>query len=78
MAPTLQIIGKKKSGKTTTMISFIEAAHKQEALVAAFKHTHHTVSMDVKGTDTDCFAKAGARQVGMQNDAGFFGMKQET
>lgn len=72
MALTLQVIGKKKSGKTTTMLSFIEAACQAKLQVATFKHTHHTVSMDVEGTDTARFAKAGAKQVGMQNDLGFF------
>ena len=68
----LQIIGKKKSGKTTTTIDFIKAARAQDLTVATFKHTHHTVAMDVEGTDTARFSAAGAQQVGMQNDAGFF------
>ena len=72
MVPTLQVIGKKKSGKTTTMIRLIEIARHDNLEVAAFKHTHHSVAMDVAGTDTDRFAQAGANQVGMQQDGGFF------
>ncbi|MGM0212695.1 molybdopterin-guanine dinucleotide biosynthesis protein B [Enterococcus sp. AZ109] len=72
MAIALQIIGKKKSGKTTTMLNFIEKASEMRLSVAAFKHTHHSVSMDVEGTDTYRFSQAGANQVGMQNDYGFF------
>lgn len=76
MAIALQIIGKKKSGKTTTMLNFIEKASEMGISVAAFKHTHHSVSMDVEGTDTYRFSQAGANQVGMQNDCGFFWHEQ--
>lgn len=69
---TLQIIGKKKSGKTTTMINFIQASQQLGLKTAAFKHTHHSVAMDVAGTDTARFSEAGADQVGMQQDGGFF------
>lgn len=72
----LQVIGKKKSGKTTTMIRFIEEATTQQKKLAAFKHTHHSVSMDVTGTDTFRFSAAGASQVGMQQDGGFFWHEQ--
>lgn len=72
----LQVIGKKKSGKTTTMIHFIEAATAQGKKLAAFKHTHHSVSMDMAGTDTYRFSAAGASQVGMQQDGGFFWHEQ--
>lgn len=72
----LQVIGKKKSGKTTTMIRFIEEATAQQKKLAAFKHTHHSVSMDVTGTDTYRFSAAGASQVGMQQDGGFFWHEQ--
>lgn len=72
MVTALQIIGKKKSGKTTTTVDFIKSARELNLVVASFKHTHHTVSMDVEGTDTARFAQAGAQQVGMQNDKGFF------
>ena len=76
MAITLQIIGKKKSGKTTTMLNFIEQAANMGLEVAAFKHTHNSVSMDVEGTDTYRFSQAGANQVGMQNQRGFFWHEQ--
>lgn len=72
MVTSLQIIGKKKSGKTTTTVDFIKSARESGLTVATFKHTHHTVSMDIEGTDTARFSQAGSQQVGMQNDAGFF------
>lgn len=69
----LQIIGRKKSGKTTTTIDFIRAARELGLNVAAFKQTHHlSVTMDIPGTDSFRFAEAGAAQVGMQNAEGFF------
>lgn len=72
MVVTLQIIGKKKSGKTSTMLRFIRAAKIMGLNVSTYKHTHHTVSMDIPGTDTYRFYEAGADQVAMQNDSGFF------
>ncbi len=76
MDTSLQVIGNKKSGKTTTMISFIEEATIMNKKIAVFKHTHHDVSMDIEGTDTDRFSKAGASQVGMQQDGGFYWHEQ--
>lgn len=76
MDTPLQIIGNKKSGKTTTMISFIEEATLLNKKVAVFKHTHHSVSMDVEKTDTYRFSKAGASQVGMQQQGGFYWHEQ--
>lgn len=57
------------------MINFIQASQQLGLKTAAFKHTHHSVAMDVAGTDTARFSEAGADQVGMQQDGGFFGMK---
>lgn len=77
MVRILQVIGKKKSGKTATILSFIEAAKKQKIKIAVIKHSHHVASVDVPQTDTDRFFKAGAQQVGLNSRGEFFWREQE-
>lgn len=74
----LQIIGRKKSGKTTIMCQWIQKAATLQLDVAAFKQTHHDAAMDVSGTDTAHFAEAGARQVFMKKEGHLFLHQQKS
>ncbi|GAW99473.1 molybdenum cofactor biosynthesis protein C [Secundilactobacillus mixtipabuli] len=71
MAATLQIIGYKKSGKTTVTEALIKALSPTYR-VAAIKHDAHQAAMDKAGTDSDRFAQAGAHSVVLQSDNGLF------
>lgn len=68
---TLQIVGKKNSGKTTVILTLIRQLRKQGFRVAALKQTHHEIVMDTPGTDSFRFYEAGAEQVGLQGSQQF-------
>ncbi|MCI1986381.1 MAG: molybdopterin-guanine dinucleotide biosynthesis protein MobB [Lactobacillus sp.] len=53
MVAPLQVIGHKKSGKTTVMTALIQAAKAFDLRVATIKHTHEAISPD---TDSGRFA----------------------
>ncbi|MDR0297856.1 MAG: molybdopterin-guanine dinucleotide biosynthesis protein B [Streptococcaceae bacterium] len=61
----LQIVGTKKSGKTTCVVDFITSAREIGLSVAAIKHSSHSVVMDTPETDSFKFAAAGAREVSL-------------
>lgn len=71
MVTPLQIIGYKKSGKTAVTEALIKALSPTYR-VNAIKHDAHQAAMDVQGTDSDRFAKAGAHSVVLQSDQGLF------
>ncbi len=58
--PTVSIMGKKKSGKTTVLVGVIEELSRRGRRVAAVKHDMHGFELDVAGTDTDRLRRAGA------------------
>jgi molybdopterin-guanine dinucleotide biosynthesis protein MobB len=58
--PTVSIMGKKKSGKTTVLVGVIEELARRGRRVAAVKHDMHGFELDVAGTDTDRLRRAGA------------------
>jgi molybdopterin-guanine dinucleotide biosynthesis protein MobB len=58
--PTVSIIGKKKSGKTTVLVGVIEELARRGRRVAVIKHDMHGFQLDVAGTDTDRLRRAGA------------------
>jgi molybdopterin-guanine dinucleotide biosynthesis protein B len=60
----LQVIGGKKSGKTTTVRDFIRVASGLGLKVAAMKRAHEAV-FDTPETDSYRFSEAGAVQVGL-------------
>ena len=66
----LQIIGGKKSGKTTTMVDFITEASRLGYKVTALKRAHEA-TFDSPNTDSYRFSNAGAAQVGLSTPAEF-------
>lgn len=78
MGQILQVIGKKKSGKTTTILSFIEVTKQYNVALAVLKHSHHDTTIDPPQTDTERFFKAGAQQVGLKSNNEFFWRAQTT
>lgn len=53
MAVTLQVVGHKKSGKTTVMHTLLAAAAERQLTVATIKHTHEALEAQ---TDSGSFA----------------------
>jgi len=60
LLPTVSIMGKKKSGKTTVLVGVIEELARRGRRVAVLKHDMHGFQLDVAGTDTDRLRRAGA------------------
>jgi molybdopterin-guanine dinucleotide biosynthesis protein MobB len=58
--PTVSVMGKKKSGKTTVLVGVIEELARRGRRVAVVKHDMHGFELDVAGTDTDRLRRAGA------------------
>ena len=65
----LQIVGGKKTGKTTTMLDFLSVAKEEALTVSCLKHAHEAV-MDTPGTDSYKFAAAGADEVVLTTPGG--------
>lgn len=61
----LHIVGRKNHGKTTLLVSLIEALTGFNYRVGAIKHTHHAHQLDVPGKDSHRFGTAGAAGVGI-------------
>jgi molybdopterin-guanine dinucleotide biosynthesis protein A len=57
--PTVSIMGKKKSGKTTVLVGVIEELTRRGRRVAVLKHDMHGFQLDVTGTDTDSYGAPG-------------------
>lgn len=49
--PIVSIVGKKKSGKTTTLLALVSALHSRGHRVMTIKHGHH-FDLDREGTDS--------------------------
>ncbi|MDA5386727.1 molybdopterin-guanine dinucleotide biosynthesis protein B [Loigolactobacillus backii] len=60
MVAPLQVVGFKKSGKTTTIQSFLAVLKQYDQSVIVLKHDAHNASMDQPQTDTAKFSQAGA------------------
>ena len=60
MIPAVAIVGKSKSGKTTAIEKLIAEFKSRGFRVAAVKHAHQTVELDIPGKDTARFAQAGS------------------
>lgn len=63
MIPVVSLIGYSNSGKTTVMVGLIRLLKARNFKVAAVKHAAHGYSPDPPGTDSWCYAAAGAEQV---------------
>ncbi|RRJ65871.1 molybdopterin-guanine dinucleotide biosynthesis protein B [Paenibacillus oralis] len=60
MAPIIQIVGYKNSGKTTLITRLLEMFHAMNLRVAVIKHDVHGFEVDREGTDTYRHRQAGA------------------
>jgi len=60
MIPVVTIVGKSGSGKTVLMEKLIAEFKSRGYRVAAVKHAHQTVELDVQGKDTWRFSQAGS------------------
>jgi molybdopterin-guanine dinucleotide biosynthesis protein B len=64
MIPTLAVIGKSKSGKTTLIEYLISHLAKEGVKIGTVKHVHHSgFSIDIRGKDTWRHSQAGAKVV---------------
>lgn len=68
MVAPLQVVGFKKSGKTTTINDFLAVLKRQHQPVCVLKHDAHNAQMDQAGTDTARFTAAGAQTVLLATD----------
>lgn len=59
----ISIVGKKNSGKTSLTMKIIKTLTKRGYTVATIKHSHHSIEMDKKNTDTWKHKKAGSQLV---------------
>ena len=73
----VSIVGKKNSGKTSLTVKVIEELTKRGYKVASIKHSHHTMEMDRKDTDTWRHKQAGADVVVGIGSTTFFNVKKE-
>ncbi|MUG23386.1 molybdopterin-guanine dinucleotide biosynthesis protein B [Paenibacillus macerans] len=60
MAPIIQIVGYKNSGKTTLIARLVAMLHTLNLRVAVIKHDVHGFEVDREGTDTYRHRQAGA------------------
>jgi molybdopterin-guanine dinucleotide biosynthesis protein B len=60
--PLLAITGYSGTGKTTLLQQLIPALIRSGVNVAAIKHSHHDIDIDVPGKDSYVLRKAGAKQ----------------
>lgn len=63
MAPIIQIVGYKNSGKTTLIARLVAMLHALNLRVAVIKHDVHGFEVDREGTDTYRHRQAGASAV---------------
>ena len=61
MPLVVQLVGTHRSGKTLTLTRVVRALRRSGRSVAVLKHSHHRI--DLRGTDTDRFARSGADAV---------------
>jgi molybdopterin-guanine dinucleotide biosynthesis protein B len=70
---TIGIIGRKNSGKTHLVVRLVAEFRRRGLSVSTIKHTHHhDVALDVPGKDSDRHREAGAAEVIVASDRGWF------
>ncbi len=74
----ISIVGKKNTGKTTLTTKIIQELTKRGYKVASIKHSHHTIEMDKKNTDTWKHKQAGSEIVVGIGSTTFFNINQTT
>ena len=73
----ISIVGKKNTGKTSLTMNVIEELTKRGYNVASIKHSHHSIEMDKKNTDTWKHKQAGANLVVGVGSTTFFNARKE-
>ncbi len=68
--PTIHIIGKKNSGKTTLIEKLVKNLTEKGYRVGALKHSMHDHPIDRPGSDSDRMNKAGAQPVAFWSNTG--------
>jgi molybdopterin-guanine dinucleotide biosynthesis protein MobB len=70
---TIGIIGRKDSGKTHLVVRLVAEFRRRGLSVSTIKHTHHhDVELDVPGKDSYRHREAGAAEVIVASDRGWF------
>ncbi|MFC6170903.1 molybdopterin-guanine dinucleotide biosynthesis protein B [Loigolactobacillus jiayinensis] len=78
MVTPLQVVGFKKSGKTTTVNDFLVILKQRQHAVFVLKHDVHRGQMDQPGTDTSRFTAAGTQTVLLATDQAVMLQQQVT
>ena len=73
----ISVVGKKNSGKTSLTVKIIKELKKRGYNVSSIKHSHHTMEMDRKDTDTWKHNQAGAGVVVGVGKSTFFNIKKD-
>ena len=71
------VCGRKNSGKTTLIVEIVKFFTEKHFRVAVIKHDGHDFTCDVPGTDSDRFAKAGAKSVAVYSRERIFVHQRE-
>lgn len=74
----VSIVGRKNTGKTTLSTKIIKELTERGYKIASIKHSHHTMEMDRKNTDTWKHKQAGSQIVVGIGSTTFFNIKQNT
>ena len=61
--PTVSIVGRSNSGKTTLTVKIVKELKLRNYKVATIKHSHHDIQLDTEGKDSWCHSQAGADAV---------------
>lgn len=64
----MAFVGHSDSGKTSLIERLVAILHRRGYRVGVLKHTHATIKVDRRGTDTDRFRKAGAAVSAIADD----------
>ena len=73
----ISVVGKKNTGKTSLTVKIIEELTKRGYNVGSIKHSHHTMEMDRKDTDTWKHKQAGSKAVVGVGSTTFFNIKKD-
>lgn len=71
------VVGKKNTGKTSLTVKIISELTRRGYNVASIKHSHHSIEMDKKNTDTWKHKQAGANLVVGVGSTTFFNAQRE-
>lgn len=70
MALVISFIGWSRTGKTTLIVKLIKELSNRGYSVAAIKNSHHNITSEKKGSDSDLYKIAGAQAVALNHGGG--------